>query len=159
MSSYEKSYLGQLRKLIGNRKLITPGVRAVIQDDQGRILFVRRKDNNKWVIPAGSLELDESIYDCLKREVKEETGLNVISATLIAIYSEPRFAFTNAYGGENQMLAIVFLVDEWSGALLKESGEILDARFFDLDELPDIPEVYRETLEDLQKYDGNLILK
>jgi len=110
-------------------------------------------------MPAGSMELDESVYDCLKREVKEETGLDVICATPIAIYSEPRFAFTNAYGGEHQMLAILFLVGEWSGLLLAETDETLDARFFGLDELSNMPEVYRETLEDLQKYDGQLILK
>jgi len=159
MSIYEKSYLGQLRKLVGNRKLITPGVRAIIQDKQGRVLFVRRKDNGKWAMPAGSLELDESVCDCLKREIKEESGLDVISATPIAIYSEPRFAFTNAYGGEHQMLTIVFLVDEWSGSLLTHTDETVDAHFFDLNELPDILDLYRETLEDLQKYNGRLILK
>lgn len=95
MSTYEESYLGQLRKLVGNRKLITPRVRAIIQDKQGRILFVQRKDNGKWVMPEGSLELDESVCDCLKREIKGETGLDAISATPIAIYSEPRLAFTN----------------------------------------------------------------
>ena len=57
------------------------------------------------------------------------------------------------------MLAIVFLVGEWSGLLLTETDETLDARFFGLDELSNMPEVYRETLEDLQKYDGQLILK
>lgn len=159
MSSYEKSYLGQLRKLVGNRKLITPSVRAIIQDKQGRVLFVQRKDNGKWTMSAGSLELDESVCDCLKREVKGETGLDVISATPIAIYYEPRFAFTNAYGGKHQMFTIVFLVDEWSGSLLTHTDETVDARFFDLSELPDIPDLYRETLEDLQKYNGRLILK
>ncbi len=105
------------------------------------------------------MELDESAFDCLKREVKEETGLETISATPIAIYSEPRFSFTNEYGAEHQMFAIVFRVDEWSGLLVSETDETVDARFFSVNELPDIPDLYRETLEDLKNFDSRLILK
>jgi ADP-ribose pyrophosphatase YjhB (NUDIX family) len=157
--NYEQSYAGQLRKLVGNRKLITPGARAVIQDEEGHVLFVRRKDDDKWGMPAGALELGESILDCLKREVLEETGLEVVSATPIAIYSEPRFAFTNAYGGEHQMLAIVFLIDEWRRSLVKNTDETTDAKFFSVDDLPDTSELYRETIQDLREYDGDIIVK
>ena len=83
----------------------------------------------------------------------------MISATPIAIYSEPRFSFTNEYGAEHQMLAIVFRVDEWSGLLVSETDETGDARFFSVNELPDIPDLYRETLEDLKNFDSRLILK
>ena len=158
-NDFARSYAGQLRMLVGCRKLITPAARAVIEDDIGRVLFVRRKDDGKWGMPAGALELDESILACLKREVLEETGLEVVSATPIAIYSEPRFAFRNAHGGEHQMLAIVFRVDEWRGSLLKSTGETADAQFFNLDELPDTPDVYRETVQDLREYNGQMIVK
>ena len=110
-------------------------------------------------MPAGSIELDESVFDFLKREVKEETGLDVVSATPIAIYSEPRFSFTNAFGGEHQMFSIVFRVDEWSGSLESATAETIDARFFPLDELPDFNDVYRETVKDLKSFAGKLILK
>ncbi len=159
MLSFEDSYHGQLRKLVGNRKLILPSTRAIIQDQQGRVLLVRRSDNAAWVMPAGTLELDESVMDCLKREVKEETGLDVVTATPIAIYSEPRFAFTNAYGGHHQMLSIVFRVDQWRGTLTTTTNETSDARFFALNDLPDIPALYQETLADLQQFDGTLIIK
>src|SRR5581483_5594364 len=91
--SFEESYQGQLRKLVGSRTLISPGARAIIRDEQGYILLIRRSDNSTWGMPAGSLELHESILDCLKREVWEETGLQVLQATPIALYTEPRFAF------------------------------------------------------------------
>jgi len=145
--------------LVGNRKLITPGVRAIIRNKQGQVLLVRRKDNGQWVMPAGSIELEESILDCVKREVREETGLEVISAIPIAMYTEPRFSFTTAYGAEQQMFAIVFLVKEWSGEVLKQTEETDDARFFSLSELPAIPPLYQETLQDLQSYTGLVIVK
>jgi hypothetical protein len=41
-----------------------------------------------------------------------------------------------------------------------ETDETVDARFFGLDELPaEMPDFYRQALEDLQAYDGNLILR
>lgn len=159
MLSFEDSYHGQLRKVVGNRRLILPSTRAVIQDEQDRVLLVRRNDNGAWVMPAGSLELGESVLDCLKREVREETKLEVLAATPIAIYSEPRFAFTNAYGGQHQMLSIVFRVDAWQGTLATTTDETTDARFWALDDLPELPALYRETLADVQRFDGTLIVK
>jgi len=156
---YDDSYLGQLRKVVGKQKIIAIGARAVIQDKAGRVLLVRRSDNNTWVMPAGSIELNESILDCLKREVKEETGLEVINVTVMAIYSDPRHSFVTAYGDPYQMFAVVFLVNEWQGTLLSNTDETTDARFFGMDELPEILELYRETLEDFQNFNGQVILK
>jgi 8-oxo-dGTP pyrophosphatase MutT (NUDIX family) len=157
MASHEESYKRQIRKLIGKRKLIITAARAVIRDREGRILFVRRRDNGLWGMPDGSQELDESILDCLKREVKEETGLSVITATPMAIYS--RLSIVTVHG-DYQVFHVQFLVDDWSGELATETDETADARFFRLDELPEEKhDFYQEVLEDLRKYDGSLILK
>jgi 8-oxo-dGTP pyrophosphatase MutT (NUDIX family) len=53
MTRFEDSYLGQLRQLVGNRKLITPAVRAVIHNQQSHVLLIQRKDNQRWGLPAG----------------------------------------------------------------------------------------------------------
>ena len=42
MSSYEESYAGQLRKLVGSRMLLTPGVRGLIRDERVRAFFGSR---------------------------------------------------------------------------------------------------------------------
>ncbi len=158
MPSYEESYLSQVRKLIDKQELIITAARAVIRDQEGRILFIRRRDNGLWAMPAGGQELGESILDCLKREVKEESGLDVIFATPMAIYSQ--VSIVTASGDPYQLLLVQFLVDEWSGELVTETDETVDARFLDLDELPEnIPDSYHEVLKDLQEYDGSLILK
>jgi ADP-ribose pyrophosphatase YjhB (NUDIX family) len=61
-------------------------VAGVIVDDQGRALLVQRRDNGHWEPPGGILEHGETIEDCLRREVFEETGLNVEPAQLTGVY-------------------------------------------------------------------------
>jgi 8-oxo-dGTP pyrophosphatase MutT (NUDIX family) len=159
MSDFPESYVGELRKVLGNRRLIIPAIRAIIQDGDGRVLLIKRRDNGRWAFPAGSVEIDESVYGCLVREVKEETGLTVISATPFAIYSEPRFALTDDFGNEYQYVVVAFRVDERTGNLITITDETLDARFCSDADMPELMSHNRETLEDFKKFDGRVILK
>lgn len=61
-------------------------VSGVIVDDDGRALLIQRRDNQRWEPPGGVLELGESIYDGLRREVREETGLDVEPVALTGVY-------------------------------------------------------------------------
>jgi len=62
---------------------ILVAVGAVIEDDRGRILLVKHKQERggywqgKWICPGGELEVGEEIKEGIKREVKEETNLEV----------------------------------------------------------------------------------
>jgi len=62
---------------------ILVAVGAVIEDDRGRILLVKHKKERggywqgKWICPGGELEFGEDIKEGVKREVKEETNLEV----------------------------------------------------------------------------------
>ncbi|MFH1650947.1 MAG: NUDIX hydrolase [Chloroflexota bacterium] len=59
------------------------GVGAVITDNAGRLLLVKHKKERggfwqgKWICPGGELETGETIEEGIKREVKEETGLEI----------------------------------------------------------------------------------
>jgi ADP-ribose pyrophosphatase YjhB (NUDIX family) len=61
-------------------------VTGVITDDRGRALLIQRRDNHRWEPPGGVLELDETIHDGLRREVREETGLDVEPIALTGVY-------------------------------------------------------------------------
>jgi 8-oxo-dGTP diphosphatase len=61
-------------------------VAGIVVDAAGRALLVRRRDNGHWEPPGGVLELDESIPDGLRREVREETGLEVEPERLTGVY-------------------------------------------------------------------------
>ena len=61
-------------------------VSGVIPDDHGRVLLIRRRDNQHWEPPGGVLELDETIHDGLRREIREETGLDIEPDALTGVY-------------------------------------------------------------------------
>jgi len=69
-------------------------VAANILEKKNKILLVQeklKKVKGKWNFPAGRLEENESLIDCVKRETKEETGLKVKPSYLVGIYQYPRY--------------------------------------------------------------------
>lgn len=61
-------------------------VSGVIPDNHGHVLLIRRRDNQHWEPPGGVLELGETIHDGLRREICEETGLQVEPDALTGVY-------------------------------------------------------------------------
>lgn len=56
------------------------GVGAVILNEQGEILLVRRNrepEKDTWSIPGGKVDLYETMESCVVREIKEEVDLDV----------------------------------------------------------------------------------
>lgn len=70
-----------------------PTVGAVIFNPENKVLLCKsHKWDNKYVIPGGHIELGEKMEDALKREILEETGLEIYDVKLISlkesVYSE-----------------------------------------------------------------------
>ena len=64
------------------------GAFAIILDDQGRVLLCHRRDYDLWNLPGGGVHLDESPWECVVREVKEEVGLDIEIERLAGVYSK-----------------------------------------------------------------------
>lgn len=65
------------------------GVGAVVLDEDGRVLLVRRGQQpllGEWSLPGGALELGERLEDGVRREVHEETGLDVEPEEIVAVF-------------------------------------------------------------------------
>ncbi len=66
------------------------GVGILIIRD-GKILLGKRKGGTgagTWCLPGGKLEMNESLEECAKREVKEETGMEVDGLELVSISND-----------------------------------------------------------------------
>jgi len=60
---------------VSKEQLYHIGVKAIIRNPQNKILVIKRVDRDSWDLPGGRIQEDENVYDALRREVKEETGL------------------------------------------------------------------------------------
>lgn len=131
-------YLANIRKCIGRALLLTPAAGACIRDGEGRILLLRRTDgDNLWSFPGGMMEPGEGAVDAVKREVREEIGLEVEPVTLIGAYTSPAYAFAYPNGDQVQPVTLFFECQVVGGELQPDLKEIVEARYFGPeDELP-----------------------
>jgi len=144
------NYLNNLRVLIGTRKVIHPAARIIIENDRGEILFIRRTDDDRWGLPAGGLEEGEDIESCIRREVQEETGLELHNLQVIGISSRPdRESVIYPNGDKVQYFVVEFHCDQWSGAPRPDGIEVADARFLPPEIAQDLPHHEWSTFESL----------
>lgn len=62
-------------------------VAAVAFERDGRVLTVRKRGTDRFMLPGGKLEPGESAYDAAVREVREEVGLEVADLTLLGEFT------------------------------------------------------------------------
>src|SRR4051794_17655217 len=55
-------YIWELRQVVGHRTLIAAGARAIIRNEAGDVLMQLRGDLKLWGLPAGGIELGESVW-------------------------------------------------------------------------------------------------
>ncbi len=69
------------------------GAAAIIVDRPGHVLLVKHTYGKlNWELPGGATEPNESVEQTVVREVREETGLDVIAEPITGIYDNPAHA-------------------------------------------------------------------
>lgn len=119
---------------------LVPAASAIVTDAQDRILLHRRRDNDKWALPGGVMELGESLADCATGEIREETGLDVEVVGIVGIYSDPKHVFAYDDGEVRQEFSICFECKPDSREV-EVSDESYEVRFFKPAEVADLPMV------------------
>ena len=104
---------------------------AVFQD--GKILLVKERDG-RWALPGGWCDVNVSVGENTVKEVKEEAGLDVVWQKVIAIqdrakHNKPDYAYS---------ICKIFVQCRCIGGEFAENSETVDARYFSLEELPEL---------------------
>ena len=110
---------------------MTLGVRALVIDEQGRILLVRHSYLPGWHLPGGGVEPGESAHEALVRELKEEGNVALdADARLIGVYF-------NTYASKRDHVLLYEVMRFRHLCARAADWEIREARFFALDSLPE----------------------
>jgi ADP-ribose pyrophosphatase YjhB (NUDIX family) len=131
----DMSYVSELRSLVGTRPLILVGAEVLVFDQDDRLLLTRRADTGDWAIPGGMMEPGESLEETARREVLEETGLDIGQMQLLAMYSGPAFYYKYPHGDEVYNVSAAYLTREFQGEL-KSDLESTALGFYALNALP-----------------------
>jgi len=105
---------------------------AILIED-GKLLLIRRAAEpfkGQWALPGGMIGADETAEDCLKREMKEETALEVEPVQFVGLYSDPK-------RDPRTTISAAYLVKRISGELGAgdDAGEVA---WFKLGSLPEL---------------------
>jgi ADP-ribose pyrophosphatase YjhB (NUDIX family) len=117
-----------------------PAAAAIVVDDVGRVLLGRRAvepDIGKWDTPGGFLDEGERPEDALRRELLEETGLEVEPGRFLG-------AFVDTYGEGPEVGSVLNLV--WEAKVvsgeMEPADDVSELRWFAPDELPEPDDEY-----------------
>jgi len=126
--------------------------------DKNRVLLIRRAappGEGLWAIPGGIVKLGEKLEDAVKREVKEETGLEVEVGKLIDLVEV-------LIKDEKGRIEYHYIIADYEakviGGKLKASSDALEAKWFNLNEIEKI-EATKSTKKILKKIVGELKFK
>lgn len=130
---------------IGDWGLKVVSVGVAIRGADGRFLLGRRAEQpalGQWSLPGGYVEADEVLHEAVRREAREEAGVEVAPGPVIAVRSMVRPHHHDTY--------IVFLADYVQGAPTPDDKEFDRLEWFDEDRLsaPDVTAVTGQILRE-----------
>lgn len=124
-------WLGQVGE--GVAGYVTPkiAVGAVVGNDAGELLLVKRADSGVWLYPTGWADVGYSASEVVVKEVAEETGLDVEPVRLVMVLDGLRLGFTRV-----PLYSLVFQCRLLGGTLQPHPLECADVGWFGESELP-----------------------
>jgi len=114
----------------------TIGVGGVVVKEKKILLVKLTYGHRGWILPGGYVKSTETLGEAVKREVHEETGLDVDPFELVAVRSRVNDGRSDVY--------VAFLVKVTGGALIPDRKEISELRYFTLTEMEqreDVPKL------------------
>lgn len=130
-------YISDIRKYVGHMPIQHPAASVIVENEKGKILLQKRKDNGSWSYNGGAVELFERVEDAAARELYEETGLKALSLELFGIFSGEEQHYIYPNGDEVSTIDIVYICRSFTGELKCQPEEVEELKFFGIDEIPE----------------------
>ena len=136
-TSFQETYLGRLRAVVGRRLLLLPTATVVVQRADGHVLLQHRKDFRKWGLPGGYPEENELLQDLIVRETAEETGILISKPRPFTFSDHPELEVHVYPNGDRATRStLLFFSRSFSGEARAGDAETLDVGWFALNDLP-----------------------
>lgn len=104
-------------------------------DNKTQVLLIRRSNppfEGKWALPGGFMDMDETLEECVQREVMEETALRDISFKQAGAYSaidrDPR----------HRTVTVAFFGWANPDSIPEAGSDSAEVKWFDIDNLPEL---------------------
>lgn len=130
------SYIQDLRKKVGHDPILTAGVCLFIFNEKNEVLMQLRTDYDQWGFPGGSMELGESFEETARRELKEETNLEIDELKLIKVLSGKDTYREYPNGDKLYDITAIFVINKHHGILKVNDSESKVLKYFSVNSLP-----------------------
>lgn len=140
-------FVAELRRHVGPRRLWLSGSTAVIVRQGAsseEVLLVKRSDDGAWSSVCGIIDPGEEPGDAAVREAAEEAGVVVEVERLVWMAVTEVVAYQN--GDQSQYIDHTFRCRWVSGDPFPADGEAVEARWFPVDALPEMPRMHSERI-------------
>jgi 8-oxo-dGTP pyrophosphatase MutT (NUDIX family) len=127
-----------LRRLVGTQRILVPAVAAILRDEAGRILLMRKAEDGTWSLPAGAIDPGETPREAVVRETAEETGLRVEPVRLVDVVGGADYRITYPGGDEVEFTVCVFEGRVIGGHLHAADGEAAALEWVEPERVPDL---------------------
>ena len=147
-----EDYVLKIRELIGHDPLLLAHAVTVVIDENKRVLIEERSDDGFIDFPGGTLDLHETIEECAKRELLEETGLVADYLEFFKIYTGEITKYTYSNGDVIYGIDVVYIVRKYHGELKPQKEEVTSLNFVKLNDIKG--KIYsrnRQIIEDLKE--------